>query len=271
VFVALLILLAVGGFIAAAIGWKIPLLIYAGFLLLVIVPLFLFFSYGVLSERLYSDICDDNDISIRGGNSAIKNGIFGCTGSDPVSIHQQLNNILNTTSGTACEAVALQCQLPFVYCSGYNCSNTTLWQSTTDIMIEDFFFCGDSRCPPTSCTSGYCYSKNFTMEACITACQNPFQQREANLTSQLLIDVGIVFNIIDTVFLPIVDCAFVGQYGSLVKDELCHHMTNVGVVALFLMFGGVSMLLAVFWTLLAHNTRSETKRNNSDSDDDYEL
>jgi len=142
IFVALLLLFSVGGCVLVAFGYKIPYIMYVSlspslsfslslslslslplslslsfslshtkqlfyssyivFLLLALVPLFLFFSYNVLAERLYADVCDDNDITIAGGNSAIKNGILPCNSSGIESLRQEYYGLINVSIFVLC-------------------------------------------------------------------------------------------------------------------------------------------------------------------------
>jgi len=62
-----------------------------------------------------------------------------------------------------------------------------------------------------------------------------------------------------------VNCVFVAEYASLVKSVLCYNMIDIGIVALFLMFGGISLILTVFWVLLAYDNQA----NHTDMIQDY--
>jgi len=44
-----------------------------------------------------------------------------------------------------------------------------------------------------------------------------------------------------------------------VKSVLCYNMIDIGIVALFIMFGGISLILTVFWVLLTYDNQANQK------------
>jgi len=252
----------------AAFGFKFPYLFYTAFLLIALVPLFLFFSYNVLAERVYADVCDDNDITIAGGNSAVKNGILPCNSSTIRGVQEEYYGLINETSFETCVLIEAECFfLPYIICGNYFCTNNTIWRAPTAILVEDTLPCGDPSCPTGSvCTNGLCYANNVTMEVCATTCLNSQARNVSNYTVTGVDELSQFYFLMATVVEPILTCTILETYASDIKNELCYHMINCGVVGLFIMFAGVTMLLAAFWTILSHNTLVEGK-----DDEDWEL
>jgi len=51
---------------------------YAVCLILVLMPIFLYWGTNTFLETLFTDFCEAKDVSAAGGNSALRYGVVGC-------------------------------------------------------------------------------------------------------------------------------------------------------------------------------------------------
>jgi len=254
VFLAILISLAGCGIMISLWGQRTMLLIYGACLIIVILPIFLYWASSAGLETFYRDVCQDNDVSrTPNGNSALKYGIIGCNGTGLTNLRQTLDRIYREIEVKACVYTQRVCVQPNVFCPATTCTLPNLPRIIERTGIVDALACGSISCP-TQCGPGQtqCYVRNMSLPLCTIACKNPNLNSLATRARLLERDSILYTEYHSRVFEPVAQCDFVDSWSKYIDRPLCKDMMMIGVAGVFTLLVGILFIVQYYLVLAMH-------------------